>query len=143
MSNAMTDDTEIYANGRTYAEHCAWIEAMNDDESLILHCPTGHRYTLVFVSIVKMLLAEEMPQAYRLRFLEWLDKCGDQWLSADAIAAVQPMCADGHEMVREAQKLGPRKVLDVLARCEVFNAFVALNSSLLTAIKICDRRRTV
>jgi hypothetical protein len=141
MSTAITDGG-IYANGRTYAEHCAWIDSLNDDESLIMHCPTGYRYTLVFVSIVKMLLAEEMPQAYRLRFLEWLDKCGDQWLSADAIAAVQPMCADGHEMVREAQKLGPRKVLDVFARWEVFNAFVALNSSLLTAIKICDRRRT-
>jgi len=44
-------------------------------------------------------------------------------------------------MVREAMKLGSHKALDVFAKWEVFNAFVALNPSLLTAIKICDQRR--
>ena len=131
--------TDGQINQQTDDERAAWLDSLDADEDLIVHCPTGHRYTLVFVSIVKMLLVEDMPPAYRLRFLEWLDKCGDQWLSADAIAAVQPMCADGYEMVKEAQKLGA-KALDVYARWEVFNAFIALNPSLLTAIKLTSVR---
>jgi hypothetical protein len=31
------DDTQIYANGRTYAEHVAWLESLNPDENLIVH----------------------------------------------------------------------------------------------------------
>jgi hypothetical protein len=138
MSNATTDGG-IYANGRTYAEHHAWIESMTDDEKAILYCPVGHRYTLVFVSLVKRLLAAEMEPAYRLRFLEWLDKCAANWLTPETIAALHPMCDDGYEMVREAQKLGASKMFDVFARWEVFNAFVALNPSILTAIEMPRR----
>lgn len=118
------------------------IDQQDVDEKHIVYCAIGHRYTLVLVSILKKLLTEDMPSAYRLRLLQWLDKCGDQWLSPEAIAAVQPMCADGYEMVREAQKLGPKKALDVYAKADVFRAFVALNPSLLTAIKLCDRTRS-
>jgi hypothetical protein len=117
-------------------ERSAWLASLNDDETAIVHSAVGNRYTLVFVSLVKRLLAAEMEPAYRLRFLEWLDKCADNWLTPEAIAAVDPMCDDGFEMVHEARKLGAGKMFDVFARWEVFNAFVALNPSLLTAIKM-------
>jgi hypothetical protein len=41
-------------------ERTAWLNSLDADQSLIVHCPTGHRYTLVFVSIVKGVLAGEM-----------------------------------------------------------------------------------
>jgi hypothetical protein len=138
MSNAMTDGA-IYANGRTWAEHHAWIEAMNDDEKAILHCPVGHRYTLVMISEAKRMLLMDLSAEHRLRFLEFLDRCTDIF-AADAIAQIKPMCDEAYEMVKEARKLGARKALDVLARCEVFNAFVALNPSLLAAIKMTSGR---
>jgi hypothetical protein len=121
-------------------ESSAWLDSLSADDSLIVGCPVGKRYTLVFVSIVKRLLAQEMSPAYRLKFLEWLGKCGDTWLSPATIGIVEPMCDQGDEMVREARKLGAKKMLDVVGQFDVFSAFVSLNPSLLTAIKIISGR---
>jgi hypothetical protein len=134
MSNAVTDGG-IYANGRTYAEHCAWLDSLNDDETAIVHTPVGHRYMLVVISEAKRMLLMDLPAEHRLKFLEHLDRRTDTF-TADVIAQIQPMCDEAYEMVKEARKLGPGKSLDILARWEVFNAFVALNPSLLTAIKM-------
>jgi hypothetical protein len=82
-----------------------------------------------------------MPANYRLKFLEWLNRCDETWLSREIIAAVDPMDDDGYEILREAMKLGAKTALDVVARWEVFSAFVALNPSLLTAIKMPNRFR--
>jgi hypothetical protein len=117
-------------------ERGAWLDSLNDDENAIVHCPVGHRYTLVIISEAKRLLAHELHTADRLRFLEFLDSCADKSLTTEAIAAIEPMSDEAHEMVKEARKLGASKALDVFARWEVFNAFVALNPSLLTAIKM-------
>ena len=115
----------------------AWLDSLQGDEKEIMNCSTGHKYTLVFISLVKNLLTKEMPANYRLRFLEWLNDCADARLTPEIIALVEPMCDDGNEMVREAMKLGAKKALDVCAKHEVFSAFVALNPSLLHAIKLC------
>jgi hypothetical protein len=117
-------------------ERGAWLASLNDDESAIVHTPIGYRYTFVIISEAKRLLAHELPTADRLRFLEFLDSCADKSLTTEAIAAIEPMCDEAYEMVKEARKLGAGKALDVFARWEVFNAFVALNPSLLTAIKM-------
>lgn len=130
---------EQQINQQSGEERCAWLNSLNDEENLIVHCPTDHRYTLIFVSIVKRALVGEMSSAYRIRFLEWLKKCGDRWLSPDMVAAVEPMCDEGYEIVREAMKLGSGKYLDVFASWEVFNAFIALNPSILTAVKMSSR----
>jgi hypothetical protein len=135
MSNAVTDGG-IYANGRTYAEHHAWIEAMNDDEKAILYCPVGHRWTLVVISEAKRFLSMDISAEHRLRFLEFLDGCAGNFLTAQAISIIEPMCDEAFEMVKEARKLGAKKALDIFARWEVFNAFIALNPSLLTSIKM-------
>jgi hypothetical protein len=41
VSNAITDGG-IYANGRTYAEHCAWLDSLVGDEYRIVYTPIGH-----------------------------------------------------------------------------------------------------
>jgi hypothetical protein len=38
MSNAITDGG-IYANGRTHAEHCAWLDSLVGDEWRIVYMP--------------------------------------------------------------------------------------------------------
>jgi hypothetical protein len=115
----------------------AWIDSLSEDESAILHCSIGHRYTFVFISLVKQLLADEdLPAHYRLKYLEWLDRRNEPWESPQIISAIEPICDEGYQLLREAMKLGPKKGFDTIASWEVFNAFVALNPSLLRAIKM-------
>jgi len=121
-------------------ERIAWLDSLNDDESVIVHVPVGHRYTIVIISEIKRMLLHDLSAAHRLRFLEFLDSHTDMVLTAEAIAAVEPMCDEAFELVKEARKLGAAKALDVFARWEVFNAFVALNPSLLSAIKLSSCR---
>ena len=45
---------------------------------------------------------------------------------------------EGREIIKEARKLGD-KWLDVVARWEVFTAFVAMNPTLLAALKMHQR----
>jgi hypothetical protein len=99
-------------------------------------CPFGHRYTLVLISLTKRLLAEEMPAAYRMQFLKHLEKMGaqDMLITADVIAAVEPVCDEGYEMIREAQELSTNKALDAYAK--FLPAFAALNPSLMAALKL-------
>jgi hypothetical protein len=137
MSNAATDGG-IYCDGRTYAEHCAWLNSLNADQNLIVHSPVGHRYTLVIISELKrMLMAETLPTGARHRFLEFLNDHSDVW-PPEIIASIEPMCDAGAEIVREARKLGASKALDKYAEFDVFNAFCALNPSLLEALRMRD-----
>ena len=139
MSNAITDGG-IYHNGRTYAEHCAWIDSLNADETLILHAPAGYRYTLVEISDLKRVLQAEIPAEYRLQFLEFLDRESARW-GEEIIASIAPMCDAGAEIVREARKLGSKQALDAFAKFDVFSAFCALNPSLLEALRMRDNMR--
>jgi len=123
---------ENYCNGRTYAEHCAWIDSLNEDQTIILHTPIGHRYSLVMIAVTKRFLTTKLPTETRLKLLEFLER---EEASGFAVAMVQPICDDGYAIYREAQKLGAHKALDVYASWDVFNALVALNPSLLDAIK--------
>jgi hypothetical protein len=98
-------------------------------------CPVGHLYALVVISITKRMLAMEIPAEYRLKFLEHLDKNAsrDPWLNAEMIAAIEPICNKGYEIVREANKLGP-KAIDVYAAN--FSTFAVLNPSLVVALQM-------
>ena len=102
----------------------------------MVNCPPGDRWTLIAISENKRWLSTNIPAEIRLRILEFFDRCTDNFLTAEAIAQVEPMCDEAYEMAKEARKLGPKKALDVFAKWEVFTAFVALNPSLLTAIKM-------
>jgi hypothetical protein len=55
------------------------------------------------------------------------------YLTPAVIAAVEPMCNRAYEIVREAQKLGP-KALDIYA--DKFDAFAALNPSLISSLQL-------
>jgi hypothetical protein len=94
----------------------------------------GHRYTAVIISHAKrMLTFEDCPAEFRLQVLQYFDKWVDTHLTAERIALIEPMCAEGETLFNEVRKVGYPKVFDVLARPDVFNAFVALNPSLLGA----------
>src|SRR5258706_14394115 len=90
-------------------ERHAWLDSLNDDESAIAHTPIGHRYTIVIISEIKRRLLQPLSAAHRLRFLEFLDSHTDLVLTAEAIAAVEPMSDEALEMVEEARKLGAAK----------------------------------
>lgn len=101
--------------------------------------PPGYKYTVVIISHTKRGLAQEISAEWRVKFLNGLDQMAneDPWLTADMIAAIDPMCDAGLEMVREAMKLDKGKpgrpgMLDALAK--FFPAFAVLNPSLLEAL---------
>jgi hypothetical protein len=109
--------------------------------------PQGYKYTVVIISGVKRMLAADIPVEYRLKFLERLDLMAsngnERWLTADMIAAIQPMCDRGQEMYSEAAKLDKGKpgrpgMLDALAK--FFPAFAVLNPSLMIALEMEPRR---
>ena len=109
--------------------------------------PVGWKYALVIISVVKCGLTLDTPAAYRMEFLDRLDRMvnGDNntWLTAEMVAAIDPMCDAGMEMFREAAKLDRGKpgrpgMLDALAK--FFPAFAVLNPSLMTAIEMEPRR---
>lgn len=139
MSNTATDGG-IYHNGRTYAEHCSWLDSLNADEKLIVQTPAGHRYFLIVISNLKRMLASEIPTQYRLRFLEFLDNHSNDW-PPEIIASIAPMCDAGAEIVGEAQKLGAKQALDAFAKFDIFSAFCALNPSLVEALRMRDNMR--
>src|SRR6266480_1807044 len=100
---------ENYCDGRTHEEHCAWLDGLSDDESTIVHASIGIRYTFVMIAKTKALLLDDMPVGYRLRFLEWLNGCVDDRLTAAALAAVDPACPTALKMIDEMEPLGSNK----------------------------------
>jgi hypothetical protein len=126
--------TEKQLSEMSTDERIAWTASLNEDERVILHTPIGLRYVLVSVAEVKWFLSHDIPAEYRLKFLEFIDSHTDLF-TPEAYALVEPMCAEGRELIKEARKLG-NKWLDVVARWEVFNAFIALNPSMLDALKM-------
>jgi hypothetical protein len=113
------------------------------DEQCIAGC--RHRDLLIGFSIVKRYLAENIPTEFRFRFLQYFEKfegLTNGWLSADAVAMIDPICDSGYEIVQETRKLVPSKeLLGVLAKQEVFIVFAALNPSLIKVIRYCSEKR--
>jgi hypothetical protein len=67
----------------------------------------------------------------------------DRWLTADMIAAIDPMCDRANEMFREASKLDrgkPGQPAMFTALNKFFPAFAVLNPSLITALEMEPRR---
>jgi hypothetical protein len=92
-------------------------------------------------------LSEDPSPEWRLKFLDGLDRLvnheNNTWLTEEVVAAIEPVCDAGMEMIREALKLDKGKLgrpgmLDALAK--FFPAFAVLNPSLLTALEIHSRR---
>jgi hypothetical protein len=127
----------------TWEQHAAWLDGMTEDEQIVVNVPLGYRYTLVIVSHAKRaLVSYEMPVGVRLRMLEAINDSVDGYFTEAALAAIEPACDTAVEMIHECMKVdegNPRlgKGLDLLASHEVFGHLLALNPSLLTAIKLC------
>lgn len=109
--------------------------------------PIGYKYTAIMISDLKRTLAADIPPEYRLKSLDFLDRWANEpasgWLTADVIAAIDPMCDAAHEMFREAMQLDRGKpgrpgAFDALAK--FFPAFAVLNPSLMTALEMEPRR---
>jgi hypothetical protein len=121
----------------------------NQDDVLISACPATSKVELVYVSMVKRLLAGELPANFRLRFLQWLDerdRQSEEWrnlrITSGMIAAIEPMCERAHgALMGEITKLGKFDRISAIGREDVFSAFVALNPSLLTAIRMGQTER--
>jgi hypothetical protein len=98
--------------------------------------PRGYAYTLVLISLNKRLLQDEMPARERLHILERLDVSGEDrlWLTPQMVAAIEPMCDKGDEIVSAARGLEPGKALDVFA--EHFPTFAVLNPTLIAALQM-------
>ena len=114
------------------------------DEAHITHCAARYRYAMVLISHAKKSLASECPADFRLKVLRYFEKFSDQWLDAEMIALIEPMCVDGEKLFMETCKLGykpPDGAFDVMARSDVFCAFASLNPSLLAAIKYANAKR--
>jgi hypothetical protein len=105
--------------------------------------PVGYLYTAVIISHTKRGLSEDIAPEWRLKFLDGLDRLvnheNNTWLTEEMVAAIDPVCDAGMEMISEAAKLdrgmpGRPGMLDALAK--FFPAFAVLNPSLLAAFEI-------
>ena len=87
----MIEATEIYHNGRTYAEHSAWLDSLRGDEYRIVHMPIGHLFNIAFVSFLKQgLLTIKMTAGDRLRILDSMATVINGPVTAEAVTAIEP-----------------------------------------------------
>jgi hypothetical protein len=143
MSNAASDGG-IYHNGRTYAEHCAWLDSLTGDEYRIVHTPVGHLMSLAYIAHFKYALTTLSMEAHeRLRFLNYIAGCVDGPITADAVAAIEPACATAVQMLHELNKVPRGQAPRTFQDGDVFRLLSRLNPSLLRALELCQRHQPV
>ena len=137
-------DGRIYHNGRTYAEHCAWLDSLVGDEYRIVHMPIGHLYSLATISHLKyMLLNFEMTAQERLRTFEVIALCTSGLITNEAVAAIEPCCETGCKMFQELNSLPIEKRTMAFHDGDVFRLLARLNPSLLIALRLCQFNETI
>ena len=137
--NAVTNDTAIYANGRTYAEHCAWLDSLVGDEYRIVHMPPGHLHNLVDVAYFKnALLTISMTVAQRMKFLDGIASMIYGPVTAEAIEVIEPACATAVQMMHELQTIRRTERMQAFINGGMFELLAKLNPSLLKALELCD-----
>src|ERR1700682_249711 len=102
----MITDEQIHR--QTYEERDAWLASLDADQTAIAHTPSGHRWTLVVISETKRLLSMNLSAEDRLRFLEFLESCTDNFLTEKAVAIIEPMDHEAHELLKETRRLGAK-----------------------------------
>jgi hypothetical protein len=132
------DPAAIYCKGRTYAEHCAWLDSLTGDDYRVVHMPIGHLFTLAMVSTIKRgLLKWEMTAGERLKFLEGIAHAIDGPVTAAAVEAIEPCCDTGAQMLAEINSLPIDKRTTAFSDGDVFCLLAKLNPSLLAALRLC------
>jgi hypothetical protein len=140
----MIEATEIYHNGRTYAEHSAWLDSLRGDEYRIVHMPIGHLFNIAFVSFLKQgLLTIKMTAGDRLRILDSMATVINGPVTAEAVTAIEPVDAVGSEMMREIMRLPVERQVLAFRDGDVFRLMARLNPSLLQALKLCVYHSTI
>ena len=77
-------------------ERGAWIDSMSADERMILYTAPGYLSTMVGISVAKRALAtRKMTVGEQLETLEALSKLVDRFFTAEAMAAIKPICETG------------------------------------------------
>jgi hypothetical protein len=138
-SNAATNG-EIYHRGRTYAEHCAWLASLDDDERRIVYMPRGHLFNLAEISVLKRcLLTSKMTAGQRLQILDCIARCIFGPVTQEAIAAIEPCCDDGAEIIREINSLPIERRSTAFNDGDIFRLLAKLNPSLLRALELCEQ----
>jgi hypothetical protein len=133
-------DSAIYHNGRTYAEHCAWLDSLVGDEYRIVHMPIGHLYSIALISHFKYILLNlEMTAHERLKTLEVITLCIYGPITDEAVLAIEPCCETGRKMFQELDSLPFEKRSQAFHDGDVFRLLAKLNPSLLIALRLCDR----
>jgi hypothetical protein len=99
--------------------------------------PCGYHYDLVMVSEIKRILQEEMPLEFRARFLELIAKRARGVINMAAVAAVTPAPDAAMAMFKEMDRLSVSDRENIMRRRDVFEAHIALNPSIMEAIKLC------
>jgi hypothetical protein len=136
MNNAAVDGS-IYHNGRTYAEHTAWLDSLEGDEYRIVHMPSGHLFNMAEVSLIKRrLLKFEFPIDIKIRALETITGCAYGPVTAEAVQAIEPCCDIGAQMLKEIHSLDRRQQFRAFREGDVFRLMAKLNPSLLRALEL-------
>ena len=137
MSNAAIDGG-IYANGRTYAAHCAWLDSLVGDEWRMVYMPSGHLFNMAEISLFKyVLLNVELTAYYRLKTLDSIAGCVFGPVTEEAVAAIEPCCEIGRKMLAEIHSLPIAKQTSAFCDGDVFQLLAKLNPSLLAALRLC------
>jgi hypothetical protein len=132
-------DAGIYHNGRTYAEHCAWLESLTGNEWRIVHMPRGDLMDLAYISTFKhALLNIEMTAGERLRFLDGIAACVRGPVTSDAVEVIQPACDTARQILNEISGVGPARACQAFSDGDCFRILARLNPSLLRALELCQ-----
>jgi hypothetical protein len=132
------DDTAIYHNGRTYAEHCAWLASLTGDEYRIVHMPIGHLFSMAIASLLKrFLLKFSTSIEVRQRILNCLAGMAYGPVTVDAISAIEAADDTGNEIIRTITSLPKGQQVMAFGDGDVFRLVARLNPSLIKAIRLC------
>lgn len=134
----MNDNREIYHNGRTHAEHSAWLDSLTGDDYRMVYMPAGHLFNLAEVSYWKRtLIKTEMDAGLRLKILQHFGEYVFGPVTAEAVAAIEPCCDTGAAMLQEIQSLDVNRQTSAFMKGDVFRLLAKLNPSLLVALRLC------
>jgi hypothetical protein len=139
--SASSDDL----GGMSGEEARAWWATLSDEEKMVAYVPCGYQHLLLIIAYVKRTLVLcEMKAGERLHMLEWLNKQTDNYILPEMLAVIEPMSDAEMAMMHEARSLDQEgsdsKSFEILTSQKVFNSFLALNPSILAAIRLRERR---
>ena len=129
----------IYHNGRTHAEHCAWLDSLVGDDYRMVHMPIGHLFNLAEISWQKYALQDDnLTAGVRLKILDNFAACAFGPVGEQAIAAVKPMGDKGRQIFWEILNLPGEKQTRAFGAGDVFQILARLDPSLLAALHLCN-----